>query len=63
MEKLLKDEEFIPYGTEWATEMMKWNKPLLVGKIRELLNERTQLKEGLEDLKSRYNDLLLLNND
>jgi hypothetical protein len=49
-----------PYGAEWEAEMKKWSKDLLVGKIRDLLIDRIELKERHEDLIHRYNDLLLM---
>lgn len=55
--------EYEPYGPEWETEMKKWSKDLLIGKLRDTFIERAELKDKLADLKDRYNDLLFTNND
>ena len=53
--------EFIPFGREWEAEMNKWDKPLLITKIRDLLEKNKELKERYDDLAERYNDLLSSN--
>ncbi|MFI5157673.1 MAG: hypothetical protein ACHQF4_02345 [Sphingobacteriales bacterium] len=49
-------EDYELYGKEWESEMKKWSKDLLIGKIRDLLIDKA-------DLKDRYNDLLFDNCD
>jgi hypothetical protein len=49
-------DDYEPYGPEWEKEMKKWSKELLIGKIRDLLIDK-------QDLKDRYNDLLFNNWD
>lgn len=51
-----EETEYEPYGKEWESEMKKWSKDLLIGKIRDLLIDK-------QDLKDRYNDLLFDNCD
>ena len=33
----MPNEDYEPYGPEWAKEMAKWPKALLIEKIKELL--------------------------
>lgn len=55
------ETEYETYGDQWIAEMKKWSKDLLIDKIRDILIERSELKEKLDDLKDRYNDLLSSN--
>lgn len=41
--------EYEPYGEEWEAEMKKWSKDLLIGKIRDLLIDKADLKARLND--------------
>lgn len=46
------ENEYQPYGLEWEAEMKKWSKDLLIDKLRDVLIERSELKNELEELKN-----------
>lgn len=58
-----KEFDYVPFGDEWAKEVNKWPKAMIIEKLKESLIKNQVAESKYKDLADRYNDLLFTNCD